>query len=166
MRFEWSLKLRWQRLKVCTANCRINNQPNEPVAPRAPPELPRFSPARRVSALPLPTEIKRILIYRAQIIINGIGQGIIQWAQKYVKVGWDYEGIMSSYLLWIQGCIGLESHHYYHNFHSLQKYCQHLPIDIPLSLHISLSLRIDLTEKWVRKLLSNSEKKKEGTNPN
>lgn len=35
MRFEWSLKLRWQRLKACTANCRINNQPNE---------LPNFPP--------------------------------------------------------------------------------------------------------------------------
>lgn len=60
MRFEWSLKLRWQRLKAYTANCRINNQPNE--LPNFPPldvihPPPNFTP-RALLALPLPNKNK------------------------------------------------------------------------------------------------------------
>lgn len=60
MRFEWSLKLRWQRLKACTANCRINNQPNEPYA--SIPELPSFSHFRCNVYAPLPGDSARLTL--------------------------------------------------------------------------------------------------------
>lgn len=88
MRFEWSLKLRWQRLKACTANCRINNQPNE--LPNFPPircnTTPRTPPPSHSWRFRYQTKIKRILIYR----IEWIWQCIIPGRKSIYKSYSDY----------------------------------------------------------------------------